>query len=253
MNPTLVGMIVFACTFGGVLLGMWLRATLPEHHLNNESRDTVRLGAGLIATMTALVLGLVTASAKSSFDSMNTAVKQSAVDILTLDRVLARYGPETSEIRGGLQHIVASRIDMIWPQGSSQPAQLDPLGAAATVEGLSDQIRALTPRDDSQRALQSQAQNLFEAMLRARWIIFGGGGTSVPMPFLVVLLFWLTLTFASFGLFAPRNAMVVGVLFVCALSVGGALFLIAEMDGPFDGLLKVSSEPMRYTLAHLNQ
>ena len=253
MNPTLVGTIVFAGTFGGVLLGMWLRTTLPEHHLNNESRDTVRLGAGLIATMTALVLGLVTASAKSSFDSVNTAVKQTAVDILTLDRILARYGPETREIRGALQHVVASRIDMIWPQGSSQPAQVDPLGAAATVEGLADQIRALTPRDDSQRSLQSQAQNLFEALLRARWIIFGGGGASVPLPFLVVLLFWLTLTFASFGLFAPRNAMVIGVLFVCALSVGGAIFLIAEMDGPFDGLLKVSSEPMRYTLAHLNQ
>ena len=232
---------------------MWLRTALPEHHLNNESRDTVKLGAGLIATMTALVLGLVTASAKSSFDNVNTAVKQTAVDILTLDRILARYGPETREIRGTVQHVVASRIDMIWPQGSSQPTQLDPLGAAATVEGLADQIRALMPRNDSQRALQSRAQDLFEALLRARWIMFGGGGTSVPLPFLVVLLFWLTLTFASFGLFAPRNATVITVLFVCALSVGGAVFLIAEMDGPFDGLLKASAEPMRYALAHLNQ
>jgi hypothetical protein len=253
MNPILVGTIVFACTFGGVLLGTLLRATLPEHHLSNESRDTVRLGAGLIATMTALVLGLVTASAKSSFDSVNTGVKQTAVDIITLDRLLARYGPETREIRGAMQHVVASRTDMIWPQSSAQPAQVDPLGAAATVEGLADKIRALTPHDDSQRALQSRAQDLFEALLRARWIMFGGGGTSVPLPFLVVLLFWLTITFASFGLFAPRNVMVIGVLFVCALSVGGAVFLIAEMDGPFDGLLKVSAEPIRYALAHINQ
>lgn len=253
MNPMLVGTIVFACTFGGVLLGTLLRATLPEHYLSNESRDTVRLGAGLIATMTALVLGLVTASAKSSFDNVNTAVKQTAIDILTLDRVLARYGPETREIRGGMQHVVASRTDMIWPQGSSQPAQLDPLGSSAIVEGLADKIRALTPHDDSQRALQSHAQALFESLLRARWIMFGGGGTSVPLPFLVVLLFWLTITFASFGLYAPRNAMVMGVLFLCALSVGGAVFLIAEMDGPFDGLLKVSAEPIRYALAHINQ
>jgi hypothetical protein len=127
MNPTLAGMIVCACTLGGVLLGMWLRTTMPKHHLDNESRDTVRLGAWLIATMTALVLGLVTASAKSSFDTVNTAVKQTAIDILTLDRLLARYGPKTREIRGALQHIVASRTDMIWPEGSSQPAQLDPL------------------------------------------------------------------------------------------------------------------------------
>ena len=252
MNPTLVGTIVFVCTFGGVLLGILLRATLPEHHLSNESRDTVRIGAGLIATMTALVLGLVTASAKSSFDSVNTAVKQTAVDILTLDRVLARYGPETREIRGTLQDVVASRIDMVWPQESSRPSQLDPLGSAATVEGVSDRIRALTPHDDSQRALQSRALDLLESLLRTRWITFGGGGSSVPLPFLVVLLFWLTITFASFGLYAPRNAMVIGVLFVCALSVGGAVFLIAEMDGPFDGLLKVSADPLRYTLARLN-
>ena len=95
--------------------------------------------------------------------------------------------------------------------------------------------------------------NLAEALLKARWLVFAGGGTSVPLPFLVVLLFWLTITFASFGLFAPRNAMVIVVLFVCALSVGGAVFLIAEMDGPFDGLLKVSADPLRYAYAHLNQ
>ena len=189
MNPTLVGMIVFACTFGGVLLGMWLRTILPEHYLNNESRDTVRLGAGLIATMTALVLGLVTASAKSSFDNVNTTVKHTAVDILTLDRLLARYGPETREIRGVLQHMVASRIDIIWPQSSPQPAQLDHAGSAAAVEGLLDRIRGLPPRDDSQRSLQSRVLELVEAVLRARWLVGAGGGTSVPLPFLVVLLF----------------------------------------------------------------
>jgi len=253
MNPTLIGTIVFACTLGGVLLGMSLRTILPEQHLSNESRDTVRLGAGLIATMTALVLGLVTASAKSSFDTMSATVKTSAVDFLTLDRILARYGTETHEIRGTLQDMLANRVDMIWPEGSSRSTVVDPLGTAATAEGIADRVRGLTPRDDSQRALQSHALALIESVLRARWIVFAGGGSSVPLPFLVVLLFWLTLTFASFGLFAPRNATVITVLFVCALSVGGAVFLIAEMDGPFDGMLKVSAEPLRYTIAHLNQ
>jgi len=253
MNPTLIGAIVFACTLGGVLLGMWLRAVLPEQHLTNESRDTVRLGAGLIATMTALVLGLVTASAKSSFDTMSAAVKTTAVDILTLDRFLARYGSETREIRGTLQDVIANRVDMIWPEGSSRPTVVDPLVTAATAEGIADRVRSLTPRNDSQRALQSHALALVESLLRARWLVYASGGSSVPLPFLVVLLFWLTLTFASFGLFAPRNATVITVLLVCALSVGGAVFLIAEMDGPFDGVLKVSAEPLRYTIAHLNQ
>ena len=214
----------------------------------------MKVGIGLIATMTALVLGLVTASAKSSFDAVDTAVKQTATQVLALDRVLARYGPETGEIREGLQRAVGARIDMIWPQGSSKPANLDPIrGTVSGAEGLADAIRGLKPHDDSQRALQARALDLAEALLQARWLVIAGTGASVPVPFLVVLLFWLTITFASFGLFAPRNAMVVTVLFVCALSVGSAVFLVLEMDGPFDGLLKVSADPLRYAHAHLNQ
>ena len=255
MNPTIIGMIVFACTFAGALLGMWLRTILPEHHVNAESRDTIKLAMGLIATMTALLLGLVTASAKSSFDTVNTAVKQTAMDLLTLDRLLARYGPETGEIRRALRDAVANRIDMIWPQSSSRPARLDPIGSgvASGVERLADGLRGLTPRDDAQRALQSRALNLAEVLLQARWIVFAVGGTSVPLPFLVVLVFWLTITFGSFGFLAPRHATMVVVLFACALSVGSAVFLILELDGPFDGLLRVSADPLRYALAHINQ
>jgi hypothetical protein len=256
MNPTVVGMVVFACTLGGALVGHWLRTTLPEQYLDAESRDTVKLGIGLVATMTALVLGLVTASAKNSFDRVDTAVKHTAMDILTMDRLLARYGPETGELRVALKQAIAKRIDMIWPQSSSQPsAELDPIrsGAASTAEGLVDGIRRLVPRNDAQRSTQSRALDHAESMLESRWGLFDVGGTSVPLPFLVVLLFWLTITFASFGLFAPRNAMVFAVLFVCAMSVGSAVFLILELDGPFDGLLRVSADPVRYAYAHLNE
>jgi hypothetical protein len=246
---------VLACTFAGALLGMWLRAVLPEHLLDAESRDTVKVGIGLIATMTALVLGLVTASAKSAFDAVDTAVKHSATQVLALDRALARYGPEAREIREGLQRAVGARIDMLWPQGSTKAANLDPTRAETMLraEGLADAIRGLKPQDDSRRALQARALDLAEALLQARWIVIASTGASIPLPFLGVLLFWLTITFASFGLFAPRNAMVVTVLFVCALSVGGAVFLVVEMDGPFDGLLTVSADPLRYAHAHLNQ
>jgi hypothetical protein len=255
VNPTVIGLVVFTCTLGGALLGMWLRKVLPEHHLDAESRDTIKVGVGLIATMTALVLGLVTASAKSSYDAVDTGVKHAAMDILTLDRVLARYGSETGEIRKGLKHVVGERIDTIWPQGSSKPASLDPLrtGAASRAEGLADAIRGLQPRDDSQRALKSRALDLTEAMLQTRWLAIAATGSSVPVPFLVILLFWLTFTFASFGLFAPRNITVVTVLLVCGLSVASAVFLVMEMDAPFDGLLQVSADPLRDAHAHLNQ
>jgi len=255
MNPTVVGLIAFTCTFGGSLLGIWLRTALPGHHLESESKDTIKLGIGLIATMTALVLGIVTGSSKSSFDAEDTAVKQTAIQILTLDRLLGRYGPDTSEIRKGLKQVVGARIDMIWPQDSSKPASLDPIssGTAPMGERLEDAIRDLKPSNDAQRALQSRALDITEALLQNRWMVLAGNENTVPFPFLVVLLFWLTIAFASYGLFAPRNATVIAVLFVCALSIAGALFLVLEMDAPFTGLIRVSPVPLRYAYAHLNQ
>jgi hypothetical protein len=150
MSPVVVGLVTFACTFGGVLLGMRLRGILPVHHLDGDSKDSIKVGIGLIATMTALVLGLVTASAKSSFDEVTTAIKQSAMEILAFDRALARYGSETAPIREGLKRAVGARIDAVWPSGSTRPADLDPLGSGVGVqaERLADALRSLTPRDE---------------------------------------------------------------------------------------------------------
>jgi|MudIll2142460700_1097286.scaffolds.fasta_scaffold238495_1 hypothetical protein len=255
MNATFVGIIVFLCTFGGVLFGMSLRRILPDHHLDAESKDTVKVGIGLIATMTALVLGLVTASAKNSYDAVDAVVRKTAIDVLVFDRVLARYGPETGEIRKGLRHALEVRIDLIWPRGSPPPANLDVMRSELGMEAerIAEVIRALKPRDNSQRALQSRAIDLMETLLQAKWLVLAGSETSIPLPFLLVLLFWLTITFASFGIFAPRNVTVLIVLFVCALSVSSALFLVIEMDTPFHGLLRVSPDPLRHALAYLNR
>lgn len=254
MDPTLISVTAFAFAFGGVLFGTWLRTALPKHHLEDESKDVIKLGIGLIATMTALVLGLVTASAKESFDAVDGAVKETAVQLLALDRILARYGPETGEIRKELKQAVGERIDMIWPSDSSRRASPDPAtaGMATHFEAVADAIRTLKPHDELQRALQTRAVDLAEGMLQARWLATVGTGASVPVPFLVVLLFWITLTFAIFGMFAS-NRTAIAVLFVCALSIGGALFLVLEMDAPFDGLLRVSPDPLRLAYSHLNR
>ena len=254
MKPLWIGIVVFICTLGGSVVGMWLRGILPTHHLRDESRDTVRLGIGLVATLTALVLGLMTASAKSSFDGLNTAIKNAAADIIATDRVLARYGPETKDIRATLKRVVEHRIQMTWPEGRRRPAQtakLDVTQATETGEWVVDQIRALTPPTAAQQWLQARALEQSEAMLRTRWVVLGELGTAIPWPFLIILVFWLAITFMSFGLHAPANATVLAVLLLCALSVAGAVFLTLEMDGPFDGLMQVSAEPLRYALTRL--
>lgn len=255
MEPIVIGAIVCAFSFGGALLGMWLNSALPEHHLDADSKATVQIGIGLVATMTALVLGLVTASAKSSFDAVDTAVKQTAIDILTLDRILARYGPETGAIRKDLKTAMEVRIDTIWPQGTPSSANLDPIGAnaASHSEALVHAIRRLTPRDDEQRALQTRAVNVSESLLQSRWLVLAGTEASIPTPFLVILVSWLTIMFASFGMYAPRNGTVIAVLFVSALSVASAVFLVLEMDAPFTGLLRVSPEPWRFVHSHLGR
>ena len=256
MHAVWISSIVFACALAGAALGHWLRDTLPDHHLDDESKDTVKVGVGLVATMTALVLGLVTASAKSSFDAIDVAVKHSAMNLLAIDRLLARYGPEAEPIRAALKQAIGERIEMVWSgKGPDGTPAFDPFrsGAAAAAEGLAGALRRLQPANDAQRALQARALDLAETLLQDRWEVFTIGGSSIPTPFLVVLLFWLTLTFASFGLFAPRNTLVFAVLFVCALSVASAVFLILELDSPFRGVLTVSQEPFRFAYSHLNQ
>ncbi len=240
------------CTFGGALAGTSIRHRLPDPHLSKESQDVVRLGMGLVATMTALLLGLVTASAKSTFDAQDNAIRTSGANILTLDRHMARYGPETAPIRALIKRSLAYRIDTIWPPdgGASDledPAKIPP------IEEIENQVLALSPATDTQRWLKGEALKISTEVVKARWRVLGASGGAVPRSFLIVVIFWLTATFTSFGLYAPRNATVVAVLGMAALSVAAAVFLILELDGPLDGMVKISSEPLRYALARLGQ
>jgi len=258
VDPIAIGLIVFAFVISGALFGVFLRPRLPVAHLCKDSKEIMKLGTGLVATMTALILGLMTASAKSSFDMRDQAVKHAAADLLTFDRILARYGPETREIRDSLRRLVAWRHDVIWRShqrsAAFQPGYpADPAETTPILEGIGDQIQALTPQNDSQRWLQSRALNSIEEILKSRWGTFGDGRLTIPVPFLIALIFWLTIIFTIFGIFAPRNGTVLGILFVCALSVSCAVYLIVELDDPFDGVIMVSDEPIRYALSHMDQ
>jgi len=255
MSSLTIGCIVFGCVFGGALLGMLLRNVLPEDHLTQDSRDVVKLGIGFIGTMAALAIGLLVSSAKGSFEKQSDELKQAAANLILVDRVLAQYGPETKDIRDLMRQSVVRNLDLVWPEESSRAAKPgDPGTAPARVENIEEGIRALVPHSDLQRALQSQALQLTTEEARLRWLLFGQiGQGSIPRPFLVLLVAWLAIIFTTFGLLAPRNSTVVVVLLLCSLSASGALFLILEMDQPFQGWLKISSAPLHYALAHVGQ
>ena len=229
------------------MLGMTIHTLLPEPHLNSESKDVIKLGMGLIATMSALVLALLTNSAKGSYDTQRNEVTQVSANVILLDRVLAHYGPETKDARDLIKVSIAAMIDRVWPSDRVEAAKLGPTSTSG--ELFFDKIQELTPKDEVQRALQAQALTLSIGIGQARLLLFEQGGRSIPMPFLVLLIFWVTTIFLSFGLFAPRNATVIVTLFLCALSVAGAIFLIMELDRPFGGLIEISSAPLRNAMA----
>ncbi len=254
MSSLLISCIVFACIFGGTLLGMVLRTYLPEHHLSAESKDVVKLGMGLIGTMTALVLGLLIASAKNSFDTQRSGLAQLSANILLLDRVLAHYGPESKDAREMLRGSVADVLEHTWPRENPQSGQVaEKVGTEGRYEGLYEKIQELAPKNDAQRALQAQALKTGADIAQMRWLMFAQKGSSIPTPFLVVMVCWLALILASFSLFAPCNATVFSTLLVCALAVSSAVFLILELDQPFEGMIQVSSAPLRATLAQLGR
>ena len=251
MSSIAIGSIAFACVFGGALLGGLFRTMLPEEHLSTDTKDVVKLGIALIATMAALVLSLLIASAKGTYDTRRSQLLEVSADIILLDRVLANYGAETKDARAMLQRSVAAAIEQFWPANRVRPTTID--RRASSVEALYDNIQRLAPQSEGQRALRNQASTIAFDLARTRVLLFEELGGSIPVPFLVVLVFWLTIIFASFGLFAPRNGTVIATFFVCALSVSGAIFLILELDRSFDGLLQVSSAPLRGALAQLGQ
>jgi CDP-diglyceride synthetase len=251
MSPIAIAFVVLACVFGGALFGMFLGMVLPEHHLSEPSKDVVKLVTGLIATLAALVLGLLVASSKSSFDTANEGFRQSAAKVILLDRTLAQYGPETKDVREMLRKGFAARIDQLLPKDHSQHASLGAAQGTAAVEGFAQKLRALSPQTDVQRALQSRALEIIDSVAQARWMEIEEQENAIPTPFLVVLILWLAVMFASFGLFAPRNAIAVTALFLGALSLSGAIFLIEELNNPLGGFISISRAPMDRALGFI--
>jgi hypothetical protein len=251
INSLTVSLGVFAIIFGGSMVGMLLRAVVPKQHLSDESKGVIQLGIALVGTMAALVLGLLVASAKSSYDSQSTELTQASANIILLDRLLALYGPETKQARESLREIVVRVIQQTWSGEGANPSQF---GAKLTNnEDLYEEIQALTPQTDLQRTLKSQASTITINLGQTRWLMFEQGATSVSKPMLVIMVFWLAIIFVSWGLFAPPNPTVVATLLVVALSVSGSIFLIMELYSPYKGLIQISSAPLREALAHLGQ
>jgi len=244
MSSIAITLIILFCLTVGFLLGMWLQHLLPDHHLSKESQDTVKLGTGMIAAMSALILGLLVSSAKSSFDTMNLAIAQSGAHIIQLDHLLAEYGPLSRPIRNQLKSSVGQQVDRVWHTSAVGESGLRALEKSTTLLDMQARLRALMPQNERQKSSLGQIQQICSEMWQNRLLIFEQQQQPVSPVFIVLLAFWLAILFLSFGLFAPRNTTVCAMLLACAFSVSSAVFLILEMSHPLDGCIKLSNAPL---------
>jgi hypothetical protein len=242
-------LIAFVLVFAGALIGMYVRSVLPEGHLQEDVKDIVRLSTGLIGTIAALVLGLLIASAKSSYDARSTQIKQITSNIILLDALLEQYGSDARNLRVILRGAIDPMADRVWNEGSNDKSA--PFAATSQALAFVKKVQELEPNNEAKRALQARVINAIADLSQSRLALFAQAHDSIPAPFLAILIFWLAIIFVSFGLFVQATRIVIVTFVVGALSVSGAIFLILEMDRPFAGLLQISSEPLRHALAPL--
>jgi hypothetical protein len=249
MSALLTSCIILVLLIGAIGLGALLRRALPKHHLSKDSQDAIRIGVGLVATIAALVLSLLITTAKSSFDAQSGQIKQMIADIILVDNVLAEYGPDALAIRQHMRSAIGAFVDRLWHEKEEGIDR--PYVANLAAEKVDQEIRALSPQSELQRSLQARAVQAISDAAQMRLLLFTETGSSIPTPFLVVLVIWLVIIFASFSLFAELNPTVFGFLSLFALSAAAAIYLILELGSPFTGLMKISDSPLRDVLAPL--
>jgi hypothetical protein len=254
VSPFSIGLTAFICVVSGALVGMFLGRILPDDHLSADTKDVIKVAMAMIATLAALVLGLMTASASNSLESKETEMKSTATQILLLDRTLAKYGEETHEARALLKTILRARINEIWLEENNEIVEAErAISRDAGVDTVQVKLLELSPQNDTQRWLKSAALQITNDIAAARWSLFEQVDSRVKWPLLAAVVLWLAVIFTSFGLFAPHNSSVAVALVIAALSVAGSIYLILEMDQPYSGPIQISSAPLRAALEQLGR
>jgi hypothetical protein len=251
MNSIEISAITFGCVFGGALLGISIGRRLPEHHLAPETKDVVRLGMALVGTIGALVLSFFITSAKAYHDRQRDELTQESAKVALLGRILHHYGPEAEPARQSLKSIIGQMLVTTWPGERTENAKI--AAGSATAAELYDQIEGLNPKDEHQRVMQSQASELLLSLGEVRWLMIEETTMKVSPIVLLVIIFWMTCIFVSWGLYSPKNATALTALMVSAFSVAAAILLIVELYTPYSGLLRVASEPLRFAYETLSQ
>jgi hypothetical protein len=252
MTIALFGLITFAVVFGGGLLGLLLGRLLPEKYHSDATQRVVQTAAGMVSLIAALVLGLLVATAKGKFDTTAQRTQEFAAKLMLINRELVNFGPEASDARVLLRKYTIAKIAVTWPGEAGLLQQPDEPPPWKLLESLEQSLNMLEPHGETQRYEKTAASGAAANLENATWLQVAQESAHVQHPFIVMLILWLFVLFVSFGLFAPRNGLVVAALLVGALALSGAVLLIVDMDLPYEGMFVVSPHPMKLALAQMS-
>lgn len=249
MSSVVAGLLALAAICGGAMIGIWLAPKLPEHHLTGETGTAVSVAMAVVGTLAALVLGLMVNSASASFSARTASIEALATDIIKLNRVLIAYGPGTAETRDSLARYTREKAAEL--SHATRRGDEAAVGTLHHLEAIAEQVLRLAPDGPREEYLQKRAIALIENMVDARWSLAERSRMVMPAPFFVMLVAWLSLLFASFGLFAPKNATVISFLLLGASAIAGCVFIILELGSPSQGLIRPSVEPFYQVIEEL--
>ena len=251
MSAIAISGIAFASIFGATVLSMLFRSILPDRYLSVGSKEVVTLGITLIATMSAVLLGLLISSTRISYEERRNQVIRMTADIIELDLLLKDYGPEARPARQVMRDAVPPMIDSIWRENASRFRPEANAVPDAGAEAVLAKFMELSPRDDDHRARRERALQVGLDLAKIQLLLFAQPANAISTPFITVLVLWLTFIFATFSIYARPNPLIIVVLLVCALAASSAIFLILDLDRPFAGLLQIPSAPFRNALPPL--
>jgi hypothetical protein len=251
MNVLVTSGIVTILVFLAGVLGLHLQRFLPAAHLSKETHEVIKLGTGMLSVLASLVLGLMIASVKSSFDNTSTAVRTYAADLIVLDDTLRDFGDAALPVRRQLRDYTVHVLNDVWRTRDAHPFFEENRQAGEMIARVWNSVRALPVDGHDQQLLASQALDVATSLLRQRWLLIERAGPSVQPLVIVILVAWIAAIFVSFGINGPRHATMYAVFLILSLSVGSAILLVLEMDRAFEGELRISEKPIETALTHM--
>jgi hypothetical protein len=264
MTEYSIAALLFILLLLSSAFGLFVQGRLAERHRGRETIDSIRLVISILVTLTALVLGLLTSSVKTAFDDFGGRLRGYGANIIALDERLREYNGAATPIREMLRTYTAAAIADTWP-GEPKPTGSYPVHLRSFAPGkieaeelttlllrIDSAIRRLEPADKFQQQLADQLEARMTQTLELRWRLVETAQSTVSWPLLCLMTSWLVMIFAVFGLSSPRNKVIYATIFLCALSISSAVFMILELDSPLSGWIVVSSEPLRNALQHID-